>query len=161
MLFRSELFAIVSPLFMQWVVDHALVTADQDLLLTLVLGFGFLLILQTAVSAMRDWIAMVFGASLKLQGRSNLFSHLIRLPANYFESRYLGDIVSRFGSQETIFTGHQHRSRHRIHGRASGNNYADHHDHHRTGTLLGRGWRRVDLRLFTLGHLRAAATCFR
>ena len=97
-----ELFAIVSPLFMQWVVDHALVTADQDLLLTLVLGFGFLLILQTAVSAMRDWIAMVFGASLKLQGRSNLFSHLIRLPANYFESRYLGDIVSRFGSQETI-----------------------------------------------------------
>ncbi len=97
-----ELFAIISPLFMQWVVDHALVSADRDLLLTLVLGFGLLLLLQTAVEAMRDWISMVFGASLKLQGRSNLFSHLIKLPASYFESRYLGDIVSRFGSQETI-----------------------------------------------------------
>jgi ATP-binding cassette, subfamily B, bacterial CvaB/MchF/RaxB len=97
-----ELFAIVSPLFMQWVVDHVLLSADQDLLLALVLGFAFLLALQTAIGAMRDWIAMVFGASLKLQGRTNLFSHLIRLPATYFESRYLGDIVSRFGSQETI-----------------------------------------------------------
>lgn len=99
-----ELFAIVAPLFMQWVVDHALLSADRDLLVTLALGFGLLLLLQTAVSAMRDWIGMVFGASLKLQGRSNLFSHLIKLPANYFESRYLGDIVSRFGSQETILT---------------------------------------------------------
>jgi ATP-binding cassette, subfamily B, bacterial CvaB/MchF/RaxB len=99
-----ELFAILSPLFMQWVVDHALVTANQDLLLTLVLGFGLLLVLQTALNAMRDWIGMVFGASLKLQGRANLFSHLIKLPASYFESRYLGDIVSRFGSQETILT---------------------------------------------------------
>lgn len=97
-----ELFAIVSPLFMQWVVDHALVSADQDLLVTLVLGFALLLILQTTVTAMRDWIGMVFGASLKLQGRTNLFTHLIKLPASYFESRYLGDIVSRFGSQETI-----------------------------------------------------------
>lgn len=97
-----ELFAILSPLLMQWVVDHALVTANRDLLLTLVLGFGLLLIIQTAVTAMRDWISMAFGASLKLQGRTNLFSHLIKLPANYFESRYLGDVVSRFGSQETI-----------------------------------------------------------
>lgn len=97
-----ELFAILSPLFMQWVVDHALVNANQDLLITLALGFTLLLILQTTVTAMRDWIAMVFGASLKLQGRSSLFSHLVKLPAAYFESRYLGDIVSRFGSQETI-----------------------------------------------------------
>jgi ATP-binding cassette, subfamily B, bacterial CvaB/MchF/RaxB len=97
-----ELFAILSPLLMQWVVDHALVTANRDLLLTLILGFGLLLVIQTATAAMRDWISMAFGASLKLQGRANLFSHLIRLPANYFESRYLGDVVSRFGSQETI-----------------------------------------------------------
>ena len=38
-----EVFALVSPFFMQWVIDHALVTADRDLLLTLVLGFALLL----------------------------------------------------------------------------------------------------------------------
>lgn len=97
-----EVFAVVSPFFMQWVVDHALVTADRDLLLTLVLGFSLLLLIKTSVSAMRGWMLILLGASLKVQGRANLFSHLINLPAAYFETRYLGDVMSRFGSQETI-----------------------------------------------------------
>jgi ATP-binding cassette, subfamily B, bacterial CvaB/MchF/RaxB len=99
-----EIFAVVSPLFMQWVVDHALVSADRNLLLVLALGFGLLLLLRTTVSAMRGWIAVVLGASLKVQGRSNLFSHLINLPSSYFEARHLGDVMSRFGSQDTILT---------------------------------------------------------
>jgi len=82
---------VLSPLFLQWVVDHALISADRDLLLTLALGFGLLVLLRTAVSAMRGWILIVLGASLKVQGRSNLFSHLINLPTAYFEARHLGD----------------------------------------------------------------------
>ncbi len=39
----------------------------------------------------------------------NLLRHLLRLPMNYFESRHVGDIVSRFGSlaqiRERITTG--------------------------------------------------------
>jgi ATP-binding cassette subfamily B protein RaxB len=97
-----EVFTVLSPFFMQWVVDHALVTADRDLLLTLALGFALLLLLRTAVSAMRGWMLMTLGASLKVQGRLNLFSHLVNLPAAYFEARHLGDVMSRFGSQETI-----------------------------------------------------------
>jgi ATP-binding cassette, subfamily B, bacterial CvaB/MchF/RaxB len=97
-----EVFAMISPLFMAWVVDHALVTADYDLLLTLVLGFSLLLLIQTAVSSMRGWMLIVLSASIQVQARANLFSHLINLPASYFETRHLGDIMSRFGSQETI-----------------------------------------------------------
>jgi ATP-binding cassette, subfamily B, bacterial CvaB/MchF/RaxB len=97
-----QVFAMVSPLFMQWVVDHALSTADHDLLLTLALGFLLLLLIQTSVSAMRDWMTLALVASLTVQGRANLFSHLITLPAAYFESRYMGDVMSRFGAQETI-----------------------------------------------------------
>jgi ATP-binding cassette subfamily B protein RaxB len=97
-----EVFAVASPLFMQWVVDHALITADRELLLVLALGFGLLLLLRTTVSAMRGWIVIVLGASLKVQGRSNLFSHLVNLPSSYFEARHLGDVMSRFGSQDSI-----------------------------------------------------------
>ena len=97
-----EVFSVASPLFMQWVVDHALVTADHDLLITLVIGFSLLLIIRTAVSAMRGSMLIALGAALKVQGRSNLFSHLVNLPASYFETRHLGDVMSRFGSQETI-----------------------------------------------------------
>jgi ATP-binding cassette subfamily B protein RaxB len=97
-----EVFAMVSPLFLVWVVDHALVAADRDLLLTVALSFALLLLMQTAVSAMRGWTVILLGASLKVQARTNLFSHLLSLPASYFETRYMGDVMSRFGSQETI-----------------------------------------------------------
>lgn len=97
-----EVFAMVSPLFMEWVVDQALVSADRDLLVTLVLAFGLLLLLQISVGAMRGWLLMVMGASLKVQARTNLFAHLLNLPATYFDTRHLGDVVSRFGSQEVL-----------------------------------------------------------
>jgi ATP-binding cassette subfamily B protein RaxB len=97
-----EALAVVSPFFMQWVVDEALVSADRDLLLTLVLGFFFLLLLKVAVTAMRGATLIAIAGTLKVAGRANLFAHLVDLPASYFESRHLGDIMSRFGSQETI-----------------------------------------------------------
>jgi len=97
-----ESFAMASPLFLVWVLDHAVVAADRDLLFTLALGFALLLLLQAAVSAMRGWMLILLGASLKVQARANLFSHLMNLPASYFETRHMGDIMARFGSQETI-----------------------------------------------------------
>jgi ATP-binding cassette subfamily B protein RaxB len=97
-----EVLAVLSPLFLQWVVDQALVTADRNLLLVLALGFGLLMLLKITLSAMRGWMLIVLGASLRVQGPSNLFSHLLNLPAAYFEARHLGDVVSRFGSQQEI-----------------------------------------------------------
>lgn len=97
-----EVFAMLSPFFLGWVVDQALVSADRDLLLTLAIGFGLLLMLRTAVTALRGWLLMGMNASLKVQSRANLFTHLIHLPTSYFEARHIGDVMSRFGSQETI-----------------------------------------------------------
>ena len=77
-------------------------SADRDLLVTLVLGFLLLLLMQTAIGAMRSWMLIGLSATLKVQSRANLFSHLINLPASFFEARHLGDVTSRFSSQETI-----------------------------------------------------------
>ncbi len=97
-----EVFGLVQPFFLQLVVDNALVSADRDLLVTLALGFGLLMLMQLTFTTMRGWMLMVLSATLKLQGRSNLFTHLQNLSAGFFESRQLGDIVSRFGSMEVI-----------------------------------------------------------
>jgi len=97
-----EVFAIASPLFMQWVVDQALVSADHSLLTILVIGFTLLLLVRTSVTAMRDWMVMAMTSSLKVQARANLFSHMIHLPTSFFEARHLGDVMSRFNSQSTI-----------------------------------------------------------
>ena len=97
-----ELFAMVSPLFMGWVIDQALVSFDHDLLATLALGFLLLMLMQVSVSSARSWMLMGMNASMKVQARANLFTHLVNLPTGFFEARHLGDIMSRFGSQETI-----------------------------------------------------------
>ena len=97
-----EVFTMISPLLLQWVVDEALVTAERDLLVTIAIAMALLLLINTAVSTMRGWMVMVLSASLRVQARANLFSHLISLPASYFETRHMADIMSRFGSQDTF-----------------------------------------------------------
>lgn len=102
--FVIEVFSLLSPLFMSLTVDQAIVSADKGLLWTLAVAFSLLLFLQIAVAALRGWMMIVLGASLKVQARSNLFSHLVSLPASYFEARHVADVMSRFGSQDTIIT---------------------------------------------------------
>ncbi|MGV2293299.1 peptidase domain-containing ABC transporter [Trinickia sp. YCB016] len=97
-----EVFALVSPFFLQWVIDDVIVSGDRDLLTTLAIGFGSMFLLQQAISAARAWVVMYMGTTLNVQWRANVFTHLLRLPAQYFEKRHLGDIVSRFGSVDTI-----------------------------------------------------------
>jgi ATP-binding cassette, subfamily B, bacterial CvaB/MchF/RaxB len=97
-----EVFSLVSPFFLQWVIDEVIVSADRDLLTVLALGFGLLLILQQATTAIRSWVLMYFGTTLNVQWRANVFTHLLSLPGRYFERRHLGDVVSRFGAIETI-----------------------------------------------------------
>ncbi|QCP48397.1 peptidase domain-containing ABC transporter [Trinickia violacea] len=97
-----EVFVLVHPFFLQWVIDEVIVSTDRDLLTVLALGFGLLLIMQQATSAIRALVLMYFGTTLNLQWRANVFTHLLNLPLRYFERRHLGDVVSRFGSIETI-----------------------------------------------------------
>ena len=97
-----EVFGLVSPLFMQWVLDHVVVSRDTQLLTTLALGFGLLMLVQQATSLLRSWMLMVINTSIGLQWKSNVFAHMTRLPLSYFQSRHLGDIVSRAGSVDEI-----------------------------------------------------------
>lgn len=97
-----EVFALVSPFFLQWVIDNVIVSGDRDLLSTLALGFGLLMVTQQVVGAVRSWVIMYMATTLNVQWRANVFSHLLRLPVEYFEKRHLGDIVSRFGTVDQI-----------------------------------------------------------
>lgn len=97
-----EAFALLTPMFNQWVVDEALASKDRGLLNILVIGFALLLMTQTAISLARGWTMMYLSTHLNLQWVANVFSHLLRLPVVWFEKRHLGDIVSRFGSVGAI-----------------------------------------------------------
>jgi ATP-binding cassette subfamily B protein RaxB len=97
-----EAFVLLSPFFLQWVVDGVLVSADRDLLVTLGLGFGLLVLLQVGTAAIRSWAVLHLSATLNLQWLSNVFAHLMRLPMAWFEKRHTGDVWSRFAAVQQI-----------------------------------------------------------
>ena len=97
-----EVFAITTPLFLQWVIDHVLVSFNGDLLTLLALGFLLLTVFQQLIAGLRSWLIMYFSTNLSIQWQANVFTRLLRLPLSYFEKRHLGDTVSRFRSIDVI-----------------------------------------------------------
>jgi ATP-binding cassette, subfamily B, bacterial CvaB/MchF/RaxB len=97
-----ELFAIMGPMFMQLVLDHAVVSGDHDVLTVLALGFMLLTVIQVGVSTLRAWAGLHLDTTLNLHLLTRLFTHLVQLPMSYFSRRHVGDVVSRFDSLNTI-----------------------------------------------------------
>jgi len=97
-----QLFVVIAPFFVQWVVDQVLVSADRDLLIVLVLGFALALVLQVGISFLRGWVVVYLSSCLGLHWMGNVLAHLMRLPLEFFEKRNLGDITSRLSSVQVI-----------------------------------------------------------
>ncbi len=97
-----QVFVVLAPFFMQWVVDQVLVSADRDLLTVLGLGFGLALLLQVGIGLLRGWSVVYLSSRLGLQWMGNVFGHLLRLPLDFFEKRNLGDVTSRMSSVQAI-----------------------------------------------------------
>ena len=97
-----EAFMLLAPFFMQWVVDSVLVGLDRDLLVTLGLGFGLLVLITVVTGAIRSWAVLHLSTTLNLQWLANVFAHLMRLPVSWFEKRHTGDVMSRFGAVQKI-----------------------------------------------------------
>jgi len=97
-----EVFTLLSPLYLQWVLDQVVVANDRDLLTTLAIGFALVAILRVLTTALRGYLLMYVSSLASVQWQSNVFAHLLRLPTAYFEKRHIGDVVSRFHAVDSI-----------------------------------------------------------
>jgi len=97
-----QVFVVLAPFYMQWVVDQVLVSADRDLLHVLALGFGLALLLQVGIGLLRGWTLLHLSSQLGPQWTGNVFAHALRLPLEFFEKRHLGDVTSRMASVQAI-----------------------------------------------------------
>ncbi|WP_398364775.1 peptidase domain-containing ABC transporter [Shewanella halifaxensis] len=104
-----QVFALVTPYYMRWVVDEVLISHDKALLVVLAIGFGLLAIINVVTTGVRSWLVLRVSSLLNMQMGVNLLQHLLKLPMSYFEKRHIGDLVSRFGSlaqvRERLTTG--------------------------------------------------------
>ncbi len=97
-----QIAAFAAPFQIQLVVDEAVFHDDRDLLVVLALAFGALVVVQATLEALRGWALKVYGHLLSFQIVGNLVRHMMRLPADFFEKRHVGDIFSRIGAVQPI-----------------------------------------------------------
>lgn len=97
-----QVFVLAAPYYTQLVVDEVLVSQDEPLLVVLALGFGLLMLLQVITQTLRGWVVLHLGSVMSVQMASNLMRHLLHLPLSFFEKRHMGDVVSRFGSLNSV-----------------------------------------------------------
>lgn len=97
-----EILGLVSPLYMQFVLDNVIPEGDRQLLLTLTIAFFMLMVFNIIITTIQTLIGMFVSTTLNVQWKSNVLNHLVNIPNEYFFKRHLGDIISRFNSIDPI-----------------------------------------------------------
>ncbi|MBM4222955.1 MAG: peptidase domain-containing ABC transporter, partial [Gammaproteobacteria bacterium] len=97
-----QIWGLLNPLLMRFIVDDVLIYKDTALLLSLCVGFALMTVFSTVTSVIRSLFLMFLTKTLSLQVQNALFGKLIRLPLEYFIKRQTGDILSRFSSLQSI-----------------------------------------------------------
>jgi ATP-binding cassette subfamily B protein len=97
-----QLFGLITPVFTQLLLDRVLIQRSFTTLNSIGLGMIFFGLFGTAVSAVRQYLLDHTANRISISLLVGFIKHTLRLPLAYFESRYVGDIVSRIQENQKI-----------------------------------------------------------
>jgi len=100
--FFLQIFALISPIFFQVVVDKVLVHRGLSTLDVLVIGLVAISSFETVLGALRTYIFSHTTNRIDVELGARLFRHLLALPLGYFAVRRVGDSVARVRELENI-----------------------------------------------------------
>jgi subfamily B ATP-binding cassette protein HlyB/CyaB len=100
--FFLQLVGLASPIFFQLVIDKVLVNQAMTTLEVLAVGLTAILVFETLLSALRNWLFAHTSNRVDAELSAALFRHLVALPLSYFEARRVGDSVARVRELESI-----------------------------------------------------------
>jgi ATP-binding cassette, subfamily B, bacterial HlyB/CyaB len=100
--FFVQVFALVTPLFFQVVIDKVLSHKSYDTLFVLVGALAALGLFDVALQYLRTYALSHTTNRIDVELGRRLFFHLFRLPMSYFETRSAGQTVARVRELETI-----------------------------------------------------------
>ncbi|MDA9523910.1 peptidase C39 [Bradyrhizobium sp. CCBAU 11434] len=100
--FFLQVFALISPLFFQVVIDKVLVHRGLTTLDVLVFGLIAVSVLETLLAALRTHLFAHTTNRIDVELGARLYRHLLALPLAYFEARRVGDSVARVRELENI-----------------------------------------------------------
>jgi len=100
--FFLQMFALVSPLFFQVVIDKVLVHRSLSTLDVLVIGLVAISMFETVLGILRTYLFAHTTNRIDVELGARLFNHLLALPMAYFQARRVGDSVARVRELENI-----------------------------------------------------------
>ncbi|WP_372740125.1 type I secretion system permease/ATPase [Neptunomonas sp.] len=100
--FFLQLFALVTPLFFQVVMDKVLVHRGFTTLDVLAVGFFIVVVFEALLGGFRNYIFSHTTNRVDVELGSRLYHHLMALPLAYFEARQVGQNVARVRELDTI-----------------------------------------------------------
>ncbi|NVZ27942.1 type I secretion system permease/ATPase [Pseudomonas gingeri] len=100
--FFLQLFGLVSPLFMQVVIDKVLVHKSMSTLDVLVFGLITISVFEALLGGLRTYVFSHTTNRVDVELGARLFNHLLGLPLAYFQARRVGDSVARVRELENI-----------------------------------------------------------
>jgi len=100
--FFLQVFALLSPLFFQVVIDKVLVHRSMSTLDVLVTGLVVLTVFEATLGTLRVYVFAHTTNRIDVELGARLFRHLMALPIAYFQTRRVGDSVARVRELENI-----------------------------------------------------------
>jgi ATP-binding cassette, subfamily B, bacterial HlyB/CyaB len=100
--FFLQLFALVTPLFFQVVIDKVLVHRGLTTLDVLIVGLVTVSLFESVLGALRTYVFSHTTNRIDVELGARLFRHLLALPIGYFNARRAGDSVARVRELENI-----------------------------------------------------------
>jgi subfamily B ATP-binding cassette protein HlyB/CyaB len=100
--FFLQLFALLTPLFTQVVIDKVLVHKGFTTLYVLAVGMIALAIFDAVLGGLRTYLFSHTTNRIDVGLGAQLFRHVLALPLAYFEARRVGDTVARVRELEHI-----------------------------------------------------------
>ena len=97
-----QLFALVSQLFFQVVMDKVLVHRGLTTLDVLVIGLTVVVLFESLLTTLRTYLFGHTTSRIDVELGARLFRHLVSLPLAYFQARRVGDSVARVRELENI-----------------------------------------------------------
>jgi len=100
--FVLQLFALITPLFFQVVMDKVLVHRGFTTLDVIAVGLLAVTVFEVSLTALRSYVFSHTSSRIDVELGARLFRHLVNLPLAYFQARRVGDSVARIRELENI-----------------------------------------------------------
>src|SRR5665213_471247 len=100
--FFLQIFALVTPLFFQVIIDKVLVHHGISTLQLLIFGMVTISIFEAVLGTLRTYLFSHTTNRIDVELGARLFRHLLGLPIAYFQARRAGDSVARVRELENI-----------------------------------------------------------